>query len=84
MASTGKAILSLGGEQLKFLLLCLWTTCSPLSVLPSRQTCGQAFVVAVAVGAEAEICHGDGEGLLAHGTDHDREQLMHAALQVAL
>lgn len=30
-----------------------------------------------------EICRGDVEGLLAHGTDHDREQPMRAALQVA-
>jgi len=79
----GKAILSLGTEELKFPLLCLWMTCNPLSILPSRQTCGQAFAVAVVVGADAEICRGDVEGLLAHGTDHDREQLTCAALQVA-
>lgn len=35
------------------LLLRLWTTCSPLSVLPSRQTCGLAFVVVVGAAAGA-------------------------------
>lgn len=73
----GKAILSLGSEELKLLLLCS-KTCSPLSVPPSRQTSCQAFVAAA-----AEICRG-GEGLLARGTDHDQERQMHAALLVAL
>jgi len=41
----------LGGINLP--LLCLWMTCNPLSILPSRQTCGQAFAVAVVVGADA-------------------------------
>lgn len=57
--------------------------CSPLSILPIQQICDQAFAVAVAVGADAEIYRGDVEGLLAHGTDRDREQLTRAALQVA-
>jgi hypothetical protein len=42
-------------EGINLPLLCLWTTCSPLSILPSQQTCGQAFAVAVAVGADAVV-----------------------------
>ena len=41
------------GEIINLPLLCLWMTCNPLSILPSRQTCGQAFAVVVAVGADA-------------------------------
>lgn len=72
----GKAILSLGTEKLKCLLLYM-QTCSPLSVLPSQQTCGdQSFAVAVAVVACSEICHGGEKWLALEIVDHDRARQM--------